>query len=585
MKNISLFLNGGNYSGMLTKSLSGWFGNHVVESHPLPRDAKSLYTLWEKKRSSALVFDYFESKEIFEELHGLLARNPGPLPLFIALLPEVLNHDMGRRLLKQDFLFFHYSFEIKDIYYLLRSFLSPETTKFEEAAKGFYSEKLKLEEVLFLRRLGRKGGEFETNQSFLPGSMSLEIPVLNNTFLSNRHRLTECAPCGVDSHFRGKCSFTYERLTKPLGKAVFAKLEKEWEFDAAQTVANPEVVAAFEAAEVKKKLVLAVDKKKGDPEDEKGASDNPEVARHKRLELLSKTLFNDYLRKHGKPVEDQEIRITVYDHNLDMLGAPSRKMRAENIRVFSRVLGSDPSEEVCRDRPDLVVFNFESPTIDFQFVKSLIASFTQFRDYFPFVLLFNHTYKDSIEQLRDDFEYHFIVSTKAPLNSEFIYKMAQMYRKKKAQAEMARLARVQKKAGNKDYQALLVDPEIFQDYRLEFPLDNDRYWMPFVRDAELVWMSEFEVVFICDRKLREGDVFRLANFPRPIHAVVAPHIPGSKEEGLSDCYRAVFFGLQEQDKMSLRKFVNIIAKQTGKEGSLSPEMIAQLKQRHLSKIG
>ncbi len=280
--------------------------------------------------------------------------------------------------------------------------------------------------------------------------------------------------------------------------------------------------------------------------------------------------------KHSNVKNDPGFNITFFNFSLKY---PLLNILKDHTHPFEPIFRRkiiEVNEVTRKDFSSIYVINFGEGN-SLEEINALIRSFTNFNDYFPFVLIFNYDGEMSVHEIRDYFQYHFIISTKSDLDLRVVEKLFQTYLVKYNQGINKEAARRLKNI-TADFPLYDGDKSCFLPFYRN--LNEEEQTVFIEREIEMVWMSEFEVIFLSQEDFVEGETFYVEG-PLGQDVKVVKHLKGSKEEKVKNCYRGVFQQQTEKNVSDIRRFIFKLHKELqGNENLVSLKKINDLKTKN-----
>jgi hypothetical protein len=577
MKKILYFGQTDNYIQNLQKQIDAAFGEEATELYPADDNIFSLFSTCVKVKPDLIVFDYEHFFKLSKPLIRLV-RSCSILDCsyFISVVPETRMGELKKSAALGDQIYFIKSFEVDDVMYCIKSLLAPDMVRSGNVAKAFYADHMKMQEIVRVYYLARNHALIHTNRFFKNGSIPIDFPYYKELFYSMKHKISKQDTSSIHSHFKYSYQMEYQYFTYNLKKEDRDKVMSNFKYDLETAEIKPDLFEHILEVDKPKMMILASDKQ----EDEDDTFDDEEEGKivQELTHLAKTTHFNNLLKAtDGKPYTLDNI--TIYDRNYALLKKGTPLLKEEFTSIQMRYGSNDPMLEVKRDKPSVLVVHWDEVN-NFDVVKQLITATTQMIDYFPFVMLFGYKDEMSIEVLRDKLEYHFVVATKAPVHEELIIKMLTLYRTKLMEKDMKKTAKKMAQLRDKNYDAFLLDDKLLLDYKIYKDVNDEESLFFYPVDIELLWISEYEIVFKSAFHLEVGEVFKVSE-PVDMQVIIVPHIEGSTEASTEACYRALIHWVKESDKQSLRRFVNNVAKLNAtKNSTLSEKEIVAMKKQY-----
>lgn len=452
-----------------------------------------------------------------------------------------------------DVVHFVKSIEVKDLVYYIRSVLMPESISSEQAARAFFHNKINLFEAVKVKYLAKEHAEIETSRNLENGTeVEIDLPYLKGFKLGRRQIVEEKRDSDTEIGFKWSYKIKYKidvSNTRPdeqnnlLGTLRYKLAEEKVDEVIFKTV--------IDIIKTSKTFKL-VTKKVTDENMEKDSKLNI----IKNIETCFKASIFNFIHSQLNLEKYHFNKVTIYDEQLSSLDQNFTALEESGTFVTFRRSIIDAKEEIKKDRPDVIAIYYDQQN-SFEQVKQIAAATTQFRDYFPFIMLFNFKEPD-IDGYRHTVQYHFVIGTAVPINESLILRLVNMYRTKRMSKEQAK--------ASSNYKELISlaphyvgDDTIFLESKISFPPLDPKGLVEFKHLIEIIWMSEFEMVFYSKTPLTIGEIYAV-EIPTRFNIVILPHIVGSKEATIKDCYRGLIHFIGESDKQVIRRFVNHISK-------------------------
>lgn len=480
----------------------------------------------------------FFSLDKIESLYQMLRYTAKTItPKFIIIIPEGGLKDSVKRIGCGDFVYFYESFEILDLLNCVSFLFENKKSDKLDVVEVNTSLSATAGQTVRIKSLTKVNAVVESD-ALLPIEKKISFPQFEKDFCFTSLKIKEQRREDIQSFFNYQFIADYEFDSPNLSIDV---LRENKSFPITK-----KIYKALEEAEKKKKLVF---KKEEVVEVEK----TPDELQREDIILNTKIKRLKELSEKSR-VNDTPISVlSIYDDESRFIeSAFSKKFKTSNCVLINRDSCINPLNEIRDDKPDILIVN-HSKKLNFEVIKNLIASFTQYKDYFPFVLLFNFETKESPEQLRDDFAYHFVIATKAPFNEDFVLKMLMMYRKKKAEKELDRTKRVKSKVDKAEASAKELDLKYFHNFSIRNHLYDEHFWGSFDSSCTILKMSEYLIEFSSIREIENQSVINIKDLPIALNLLVFKQDAPGK-------YYGVIFGKNEKAKVDLRKFINSLIK-------------------------
>jgi hypothetical protein len=183
--------------------------------------------------------------------------------------------------------------------------------------------------------------------------------------------------------------------------------------------------------------------------------------------------------------------------------------------------------QIKRTRPHLIVLHFDD--VNNQIVLEKLIKSIQNIDtdnYRPYILVFNFL---SNENLNKKLNYPHILSYAGKLDLDYIAKLAKTLDGKMKISHNNR--------------------------RVFFTMQSLDSTLHYKREINIMAINEQVIYFQCDSIVPNWTTFVMQN-PAKMLVTTIPHRQGSVYSGIKNCYRGILHGLDEHEKMKLRRAVN-----------------------------
>ncbi len=364
----------------------------------------------------------------------------------------------------------------------------------------------------------------------------------------------------------------------PLKPEDRTRLLAEYRYKLQELPIGEFVFDAIEEIDKKPKSLLLVSDKK---EKVSLIDEDSPAAAQRNLEICTKAYFFNWLYEAVKDQPYYQDTISIYDQRYSILGSGTAKLDQMNSTVLVQPLILDPKRDIVRDKPSIIVVCCDELN-NYDKILEIVAATTQVRDYFPFILLFNYVGLD-VETLRHSLQYHFVIATKADINESVIQKLLDLYRSKKMEKELKKATKNFESLKQKGLNSGHLTEKVFLDHKLYKSIDDMDCLVSYPIAIEMIWMSEFEIVFHSEEKMEIGEIYSL-ELPISIQILIVPHIVNSKETRVENCYRGLIHYVDERDKQALRRFVNHVSSlRTARSSALTEDEIVEIKRQYFVK--
>ncbi len=522
--------------------------------------------------------------ELFQHLSpkilSMVRNNPKlKVTFFIALCEEIEKNQPGKHFSLNDVIYFIKGIETEDVEYCIKSLLLPSQAQVKVTPKVLLNDKIVLNQALRVVYLARDHALIESNLDVSNGTiLSIIFPYQKEVFKSTKHKLIEKSQTGIVSHFRFNYHLEYQYLTMPLKHDDKNKIVMDMEYDLREKPITTKLYKILEDTNKKpKKLILAQDKieKPSAPQLEKEKD-----LLHETAVLASKAFFLNWLieKSAGLPLFNDTV--TVYDPNQTLRRQDSSLLKQSHLNIIERESIEKPAEEILKDRSSLIVICYNKENTN-EKISQLINATTQLKDYFPFFLIFNYADLTN-EILRDKMAYHFIVATKIDIEETTIQKMLQVFQKKRMDKENNRTKTLMSNLRKKDLDFFKIEENLLQDFKIFKDMDDKDSIFFYRFEVEIVWISEFEIVFKSNHKLNSGDILSTNNSLK-IQILIIDHIKDSKESMMKGCYRGIIHFIDEANKTKLRRFINEVTQiNSTRESEITLQETSDIKKKYFS---
>jgi hypothetical protein len=463
--------------------------------------------------------------------------------------------------------------EVDDITYYLKCLLLPDDSTSEQAARAFFHNKINLFESLKVRSIGRDFAEIESNRGWENGSeINLELPGTSEVHVSRTQTLEQRIDSDIQSGFRFHYKIYYKFDVLKFKPDYRHTILEEMRYKLSSEIIDETVFKSVLDIDKRSKTISLVTKKAEVPQDE-----DPRKSILKSLENCCRSLLLNSIYKNFNIEKYYFNTISIYDHQLSTIDSSYDNLDKLGTIINWRMGVLDAAAEIRKDKPSVIVINYSSVN-GFEQVKQVAAATTQFRDYFPFILLFNFHEAD-IDAYRHTVQYHYIIGTTIPINENLISKLITTYRTKRMSKEQPKAAA--------NLKELMSFTPYFQGTENVF-LDLKNFYHPTdtagivetKHPIEIIWMSEFEIVFFSKSFLTSGEIYSI-EIPIRFNIVIVPHIPESRESSIKDCYRGLIHFIKENDKQAVRRFINhVLDLSETRKSSIKEDEIKEIKRQY-----
>jgi hypothetical protein len=495
----------------------------------------------------------------------------GPIP-FICVMDEDIGNKIGKLPILGDAIYFYKDSDHEALFMCLRSLLNSESFQNEKIPTATFSENLTITQAIWVNYFSQTYAKIETNLDLIEGSLlRINLPIHSNIMRAHDHKVSGKTISDLQSHFNYSYKLEYQYQTGALKADLRTKLQYDLRYVLEKCPITEFVFEAIEDLKKKPKTMLLVtDKVESITEEE-----DPVSTVMKNLELLSKTIFFNILIKQSEKSPYHFNTVSIYDRSYALLVIGTDQLDKMNATILMRPRIENAHSEIHKDRPSVIVVCCDEVN-NMDKIKELIFSITQFRDYFPFFLLFNYKGLD-IDPLRHSLQYHFVVATKADINESLIIKFLDLYRVKKMEKEITK--------AKKNFQSLTsigldvknIDHKVFLDYKIFNSLGDEKSVLQYSVSVQLISISENEIIFRTTGKLKVGDIFGLEQ-PVKLQILIVPALKNSKSISDTSVYRGIIHFIEPAKKKLLKKFVTRFAQvSSNRDTLLSEKEIIEIK--------
>jgi hypothetical protein len=469
--------------------------------------------------------------------------------------------------------FFVRVIDVKDIVYYLKCILLSGNITAEHTAQAFFHNKINLFAPVKVRSMGRDFAEIESNCFWANGSqVEIDLPLVADFHVTRKHTLEQRSEADIQTEFKFSYKITYKYDVQKFRPEDRIKILEDMRYKLVQETVDENILKKIIEIDKKSKTVSLVTKK-AEPTEVEDPRSNP----LKNLESCARAMLANSLFGKINLEKYYFNTISIYDKELTSLDNNFATLQSLGTSINWRRSVVNAAAEIKRDKPSVIVINYSEQN-GFEQVKQIAAATTQFRDYFPFILLFNFD-KDDIDAYRHTIQYHYIIGTTIPINESLISKLIVTYRTK-------RMSKEQLKAAANFKELMTVIPyfkgneNLFLELKIFYPPQDTGSILEAIHPIEIIWMSEFEIVFFCRSLLAVGDIYSV-EIPIRFNIVIIPHIAESRESTVKDCYRAFIHFIKESDKQAIRRFINHVYELSEtRKGSIKEDEIREIKRQY-----
>lgn len=251
--------------------------------------------------------------------------------------------------------------------------------------------------------------------------------------------------------------------------------------------------------------------------------------------------LNNWFKKNQNINSAKNTKISIIDKEMTLY---RDKVRTDSFPFVIRVNPylPKPQDEIMKIMPQIIVVNLESknpgeapdapaptgPQNDLDFVFRLVDVIKKVQNYQPFLLLFNSP--DDLTAMKKSLGYDKILSSKDPLTSVALIKMANIF-----EAKIAGMTPPNKK-------------------QISISKDNPLSIVELERKLTLKSISETEITFAANF---EPEMFKTYRMHPPFNYYFTV-VPFKKNDSGKGLYHGVLNGMNEEDKASIRQFINSV---------------------------
>lgn len=452
-----------------------------------------------------------------------------------------------------DILYFYKGIDDLNVYNYIISFLFPERIQKNELLKALYTDKFNLYQSVMLRYLKRDYARIETNHVFRGDeAQPISFPFGEKIFKSDKHIIESFLTEGKSYYYNFVYKLEYCYLTRPIKSQNLKSIEMEYSHINSEGVLNREIYSHWVESEKAAKSLVLVDEP-DDTEEDEGEIEGEEYVRvPKKIELGAKASFANLLYENSDAGTDKEISLLVFSRNIDDFPG----FKKLNYQTFFRTNIDFYKKDIADNYPDIIVLDYKVIK-DLAWLKSMVTESVKYKNYFPYVILFNYSGMDMLS-LQDSMEYHFIIINPGPINIDFTSKVIEILKKKKTEARdkkaKKRLKDVQKRLGPIE----TLEAKHLYDQIKVITLEDDEALFDVPMEVTLISISEVDILFKSEIPLNEGQVFKINN-PVDMQIVIVGHIPESAESKVENAYRGIIHYIKEDDLQALRRYLNEVS--------------------------
>lgn len=520
-----------------------------------------------------IIFDAIEEIEYVENFFQLIQYSQlVKKPYFLQLI-QTRDDVITKGPLKLfNVLFYVKSQEVDDLLCLLSLFFFQK--KKIEVAEAVFKDRLIVKSGMKISRIYVRGADIESNHLFNARSKyQIAFPLYREVFKYPSSELTGPFQNKISSPYKYRYYLNFKFLSDEMKHEERQKLIKEYNYMLKSSGINKQLYEGIEEVTKPKKISLVVNesKKSNNDEDDENSLNN--------VELMAKCFFRHQLGMDYVNQLYPHDFVAIYDSNYSLLKSGCELLKDEKIATFMHHQVIDADAELKRDQPTLIVVMLdEQNTIEK--VSDLIKATTKIRDYFPYIVLFNYN-GIAVEALRDQLEYHFIVAMPGAPREDVISRMVQIYRNKRIDKEQKRTQRILEELCKITPSARSLDTRFLHEYEVTKDLSDSKSFFFFEEKVELLAISEFELVFASNENYETGEIINL-DIPVSMSLLVYQSQDNSSSSKGGKVYRGLIHFVSEEDKSSIRRFVNAVVKMNESSQSLTKEALEKMKKEYFS---
>lgn len=250
-----------------------------------------------------------------------------------------------------------------------------------------------------------------------------------------------------------------------------------------------------------------------------------DVKKRKSKVRVIREEIRNWIEEHSDTIMPKKLKVMVIDNSMKIFSELDQDNANFKFSINIQNSITEDNYQIKRTKPHLIVIHYDDVN-NMKSIQGLISKFKAFKDYAPYVLIFNYTAADEISNFVD---YKNILTFKGDVELETIKKMATTL-------------------DNKQH---LSDSK----GRVYFETSSPQSIMTYTRDVKVLTMTESIIYFISEVEIPMWTTFIMEQ-PTKMLVTVVPHKTSGKFSSQKNCYRAMISALGESEKMILRQAIN-----------------------------
>lgn len=555
----------------------------IVDHDHLNKKIADLFSRVLKEKPEILILD----GEVFDAqamnlFTALRTSNVTNIKHYICLSSEQFKLSLSpKEIAYGNYIHFYKSFEIKDIVYTLESLLLDNHTEPQDVVKAFYSAQMDFLTTARIYRFDRNSAFIQSNIKYKKPIEVFNFPFFNEIFQSHRHKITRSKLKRFDGKFKYSYDLEFLYYSKPIKHDKVKSHHLECEYELEERPVKAEFVEKLIALEEKQKNTLLI--KKDEPQIDRVKLEENYVMAPNELVVKRKALFLNKMVEEGQNKLGSVMNLSIYDSTFELLNDEIFCFKDINYNVVLRGNSKNMRDELEADRPEVIgIFCNEINGVET--AREILKNLVHIKNYFPYICFFNMPNAREIEAIRDSLQYHFIIANPGKVNSDFLHRVCEIYKKKFFESELNKAKKRIDRIFKENPLLVPICPELKGEHLVNHWCDYTRALEAStffsVIKAELISINEFEIVFKSDDVFEIGQIFKITD-PIAMHVVVVPHFKNSEESRIKNCYRGALHYLKESNKEAIRRYVNsIYSINNDVKSSLTDEEIFKLKRQY-----
>lgn len=495
-------------------------------------------------------------------------------PLLISLLnAEQEYENIERSVLHNRCTYFFKSFDNLDIINYICTSISPEISKRNDLATVIYTDFFKVYELAKINLITREHVAFETKTKLSSDLHNINLPFLVEELHANKHFVNDKCISGSSIHSDFTYELTFNHFSAPIKKSMLKALEDDLQRKAYAGKISPSVCRGLNDIKRNSSIVIATD----NDEKKKTIKKDDDIYLYSPPENLinySKSILANWINSRTNKDDSCELSIIIYDANLNLIGDFLEGHFDKYSRVILKMDCENIEEDIKKHKPTLLTFQIDDK-ITLLSVTRGIQSLVKFRNYLPYILIFNNPIKNVIE-FQNQLEYHFLISVGDKINSAFIDKILNLYKKKVIEQEDNKAKRLLSKV-TKSIGEIEIDADDLFQYKLFPPYKDFNDYFLIEEEIEIIALTETEILFKMNNPPEIGRCFKVIK-PIEMYLKVMPHRKASTEHEIQNTAKASITMLREVDKERIRRFINSVCNLDQNNKLFEKELLALKKE-------